>query len=90
MIVETLFDLIYGLLEIIFSPVSLPSLPNEVQSILDGIVDLMVNSIGLFSVFFDMNVVRVLLPIVIVIVNFEKIWNLIMFILRKIPFLGIE
>ena len=90
MIIKGLFELVFGLLQIVFAPIDLPDLPDKIQSVLDTLISVMESAVGLFAIFFDMEVVRVLIPLVIVIVNFDKVWNLIMFILRKIPFLGIE
>ena len=42
------------------------------------------------AIFIDVNMVKTLIPIVIVIANLDKIWSFIMFILRKIPFIGVE
>ena len=90
MIIKGLLELIFGLLQIVFAPINLPDLPEAIQNVLDGLVDVLGSAVGLFAIFFDMSVVRVLIPLVIVIVNFERVWNLILFILRKIPFIGIE
>ncbi len=90
MIIKGLFELILGLLKIVFAPINLPDLPAGVQSVLDELVTVLTGAVGLLGIFVDMNVVKWIIPLVIVIVNFEKIWSLIMFVLRKIPFLGIE
>lgn len=90
MIIKGLFELVFGLLQIVFAPINLPDLPDTIQNVLDRLMDVMKSAVGLFGVFFDMNVVKILIPVVLVVVNLDKVWNLIMFILRKIPFLGIE
>ena len=90
MIIKGLFELILGLLKIVFAPINLPDLPAGIQSVLDELLDVLTGAVGLFAVFVDMNVVKWIIPLVIVIANFEKVWSLIMFVLRKIPFLGIE
>lgn len=90
MIIKGLFELVYALLSIVFAPIDLPDLPASVQGIIDRFVDLITSVVGLVGVFVDMDVVKVLVPVVIVIANLDKLWNMIMFILRKIPFLGIE
>ena len=80
----------FGLLQIVFAPVNLPDLPEGIANVLDGLIDVLAGAVGLFGIFVDLTVVRWLIPVVLIIVNFDKIWNVIMFILRKIPFLGIE
>ena len=37
-----------------------------------------------------MDLVKIMLPFVIVVANFEKVYKIVMYVLRKIPFLGIE
>ena len=90
MIIKGLFELVFGLLQIVFAPINLPDLPSAVQNVVDKFVSLITSVIGLVGVFVDMELLKVLIPIVIVIANLDKLWNMIMFILRKIPFLGIE
>lgn len=90
MIIKGLFELVFTLLKIVFAPISLPQLPDGIQSVLDELVSVLTSSVGLFGIFVDFNVVKWLIPVVIVIANFDKVWKFIMFILRKIPFLGIE
>lgn len=90
MIIKGLFELILGLLKIVFAPISLPALPDGIQNVLDELLSVLTSAVGLLGIFVDLSVVKWLIPIVLVIANFDKVWSLIMFILRKIPFLGIE
>lgn len=82
-------ELIYSLFEIIFSFIELPPLPAEIQSVVDTAVSYMLGGIGFLKVFIDFDFLGVLVPIVVVIINLDKIWKLVIFVLRKIPFLGI-
>ena len=90
MILEAIFELVFMLLSIIFAQIHLPGLPSEVQSIVDQVIGYIVGAVDLLGFFLDWNMVKILIPIVIIIVNLDKIWHLIMFILRKIPFLGMQ
>lgn len=90
MIIKGLFELVFTLLQIVFAPVNLPDLPDRIQSVIDEFVSVITGALGIVGLFLDMNVVKLLIPVVLVVANFEKVWSLIMFVLRKIPFLGIE
>lgn len=68
----------------------LPDMPESVQTVVDGIFDIMFQGINLVGLFIDFDMVKILFPIVILIVNFDKIYKLIMWILRKIPTLSIK
>lgn len=90
MIIKGLFNLVLALMQIIFAPINLPQLPAGIQTIFDTLLTAMLNAVGLFEVFVRPSTLQLLIPIVIVLINFEKLWNGIIFILKKIPFLGIE
>lgn len=90
MIIKGLFNLVLALMQIIFAPINLPQLPSGIQTIFDNLLTAMLNAVGLFEVFVRPSTLQLLIPIVIVLVNFEKLWNGIIFILKKIPFLGID
>lgn len=90
MIVKGLFELVFALLKIVFAPIDLPDLPDGIQTVLDELIDVMSGAVGLLGIFVDLSVVKWLIPVVLVIANLDKVWTLLMFILRKIPFLGIE
>lgn len=90
MIIKGICELVYTLMTVIFAPINLPDLPPGIQSVFDDFLDIVVSGVDLASLIIDFNVVKWLVPIVIAVANFDKIWSAIMFILKKIPFLGIE
>lgn len=90
MIIKGLFELVFVLLKIVFAPINLPDLPLVIQNVLDRLLEAMISGMGLLSVFVDLDVLMILIPVVIVVVNLDRVWGLIMFVLRKIPFLGIK
>ena len=80
-----LFDVILNFLDL------LPDMPEEVVTVLDEFFDLIFTngwSIACFVI--PMDFALILLPLVILVVNFEKVYHLIMWVLRKIPMLGIK
>lgn len=90
MIIKGLFELVYALLSIVFAPINLPDLPAGIQNVFDDFLDVLISAVDLCSLIIDFDVVKWLIPVVIAVANFDKLWSLIMFILKKIPFLGIE
>lgn len=80
-----LFDVILNFLDL------LPDMPEEVVTVLDEFFDLIFTngwSIACFVI--PMDFALMLLPLVILVANFERVYHLIMWVLRKIPMLGIE
>lgn len=90
MIVRGLFDLVYGLLSIVLAPFSLPALPDGIQSIFDTVLTYLTGSVGLLCQFVRPNTLKLLIPAVIIVINMEHLWNAIIWILKKLPFVGIE
>ena len=90
MIIEGILNLLVGLIETVFGWVSLPQLPDSVLSVVDELFEILAGSVGLLSIFIDFSMVRLLLPVLIIVINFDEAWKLTMFILRKIPFLGVQ
>lgn len=68
----------------------LPNLPANAITLINDMFDMMKSGIGLFGIFFDIGMVKILFPIVVAIMNFEKIYWLILWILNKIPFIDID
>ncbi len=90
MILQALFDLVSALIKIVFGWINLPDLPASVTSAIDELFSVIRGGIGIMGIFVDLSVVKVLLPILLIVINFEEVWKFTMFILRKIPFLGIK
>lgn len=90
MIIEAIFELFYSLLEFVFGWITLPDFPSEVQLVIDEILTALTSAAGIVGIFIDWNMFLLLSPIVIAVMNLDKLWKATMFVLKKIPFLNIE
>lgn len=90
MIVKGLFELVYTLLSVVLAPFSLPQLPVGIQTIFDEVLGYMTGAVGLLTVFVRPTTLQLLIPAVIVVINAVHIWNGLIWILKKIPFVGME
>ena len=90
MILESVFNLFGAFLRVIFGWINLPAMPEAITSVLDELFALIRGSIGILAVFIDMDMVKILLPVLLIVINFDEVWKFSMFIVRKIPFLGIK
>lgn len=91
MLVEALFNgaisLIDGILDLLDV---LPDLPEELISGMDSFFSLIFDNLSLLGFFVRLDTVKVLIPLVIVVINFEHLYSFVMWLLRKIPFIGVE
>lgn len=90
MIVESVMDLFKNAIKLIFDWISLPSVPPEVTDIIDQFFTYLRSGMGFVFLWFNMDLIKIMLPLLIAVVNFDKVYRLVMFVLRKIPFLGID
>jgi hypothetical protein len=81
---QAIVNAIFAMLDV------LPSLPASVMTVIDKVFQLLFSSIALVSIFIDINMVKTLIPFVIAILNFDKLFKFIMFVLKKIPVLDIK
>ncbi len=84
MILLALLQLIFGILQVLFGWLELPDMPEEITSVLDGIIEYVVDALPLVWCFLDKNVVTVCLVISLACMNFEKIYYFLMWILAKL------
>lgn len=90
MIVEALFNLVLNLLEFIFGWINLPDFPSSIDAAIDEFIEMVCNAINILAIFIDWQTVVVLIPLTLAVVEFHHIWDMVLFVLRKIPFLNIE
>jgi hypothetical protein len=79
-----IFDAIFALLGI------LPDVPSPVRNAVDGVFDIMFSSVSLVSVFVDFNMIKILIPLTIAILNFDRIFKFIIFAIKKIPLINLK
>lgn len=91
MIIQWGMDLGIGILDLIYSFLGvLPSFSSDITAAIDTFFQFLFSAVGLVSIFVPLNMVKILVPMVIAIINMENIIRLIMFILKKIPVINIK
>ena len=91
MLVEWMINLGVSIFDVLMSMLGvLPDLPQAIIDAIDFVFGLMFDAVSLASIFVDFNMVKILIPLAIAIFNFDAIFKLIMFILKKIPILDIK
>ena len=90
MIVEGLLNAILSLLQVIFGWINLPAFPDALENTIWSFEELMISSATCIGFFVRLSTVFTLLPILLIIVNFDRVYRLVMWIVRKIPFLNMS
>lgn len=91
MIIETLLNAIFSIFEKVFSVINIPGMPDGMSEQVVGFFNDVLNYAGsLISLFVPWSQVKIFFPILIVILSSEEIYKLVMWVLKKIPMLGIS
>lgn len=91
MIIETLLNAIFSIFEKVFSVINIPGMPDGMSEQVVGFFNDVLSYAGsLISLFIPWAQVKIFFPILIVILSSEEIYKLVMWVLKKIPMLGIS
>ena len=90
MILEALLNIIKVLLQVVFGWINLPQFPEGLTGSIDTFLDLIFDNITLLGFFIRPQTLTIAIPILIILLNFEYVYKLTMWILKKIPFLNMK
>lgn len=86
MIVKAIFDAILSVLMTIFNLLpSVPSFPETLLNSLNTVFSTIFDNLGLLGLFVRIDTIKVLIPLLIIAVNFEHIYHFVLWIIKKIP-----
>ncbi len=93
MILEAILNALKSLIKSVFSWVDIPSMSDYgdgFETAVNFINQILETSQSLINLFLPWDIVRFGIPILLVVMNFEKLYQAVMWVLKKIPMLGIK
>lgn len=90
MIIEAVVNIVKSLLFTLLGVINIPNFPEVLTNSIDTFVDLIFDNLGLITLFVRWETIVIGIPLLIVVMNFEHFYNGIIWILKKIPFLGMS
>ncbi len=90
MLVESLFNLVYLLFNALTVVIEIPAMPLKVTEVLGVLVEYVSTGIAILGNYLDMSYLLVLFTAIAVVDTAVVSYKIIMWILRKIPILGIS
>ncbi len=90
MIFKTIIDALVAVIKAALSFINLPQVPNEIKSGFEWLFSQLQNAVLLIDFFVPWRLIQVLIPLLLLVINLDKVYNFIMWILRKIPMLSIK
>lgn len=87
MVFKLILEPFFGFVQTILLLIpELPGMPTDLLNGCNNFLDLIFSNIGLLNIFIPINLIKVVIPLVLVIVNFDHIYKFLMWCVRKIPF----
>ena len=91
MLTEALFTAVTWLLDAILNILDvLPEFPPELVASVEEFFSLIFDNLSILGFFLPLSTIKILIPLILLVINFEDVYAFIMWLLRKIPFLGIK
>lgn len=90
MIVSALLDLIYNVISTLLSIIDLPDLPDTAKSYIEQFKGILSDGVAIFGVYFDLQYIKILFTIFITVTLAIEVYHLVMWVIKKIPMLGIK
>lgn len=90
MLIETLLNVIMAFLRLLFLPIQIENLPETVASTIQLFLVYMADGVAIVAAYTHFSYLLVLLGIVVVIDLVYTVYIVLMWIIKKIPFLGVQ
>ena len=93
MVVEGILNALKTVIFALFSWLDLPNLSDYTSGFEDTlylIVDMLYSSRSIINLFLPWDIVKFGFPIIIVVINFEHVYHFVMWIIKKIPMIGVK
>lgn len=85
-----ILNFLYVLVEFLFSWINLPDFPVSLQNSIDVFLSLIFDNLSLLGFFIRGSTLKLVIPILIILINFEFIYRLIMWLVKKLPFVNLK
>lgn len=85
-----LWDFLFMLIDILFGWINLPPFPQDVINNINSFLDLIFNNLRLLGFFIRPTTLKIAIPLLLIIINFDLIYKVAMWVIRKIPFLNMS
>lgn len=87
---DILMDWLYNIIKFCFSWINIPSFPGGLAGSIDSFLSLIFDNLSLLGFFIRPATIRLVVPVLLIVINFELIYKLVMWIIRKLPFINIK
>lgn len=85
-----LWDFLEIILHLLFGWINIPAFPQELKNSIDSFFDLIFGNLSMLGFFVRPITLKIVIPLLIIVINFKYIYKISMWLIKKIPFLNIK
>ena len=89
-ILNVLLNGLYFLIDFLFGWINIPQVPETITSSINTFLNLIFDNLSLLGFFIRPTTLKILVPLIIIVINFKYIYKFIMLFLNKLPFINIK
>ncbi len=89
-LLNSLLNGLYYIIDFLFGWINIPQVPETITSSINTFLNLIFNNLSLLGFFIRPTTLKILVPLIIVVINFKYIYKFIMWFLKKLPFINIK
>lgn len=90
MIIEMLLDMLYGLFSLLTAAIKIPQMPDEATSYITQFFDYLEAGAGILANYTPFAYIMILFGVILAVDIGIKLYHFVMWILRKIPMIGVS
>lgn len=87
---DLLMTWLYELINLVFGWINIPQFPVELSGSIDVFFDLIFDNLSLLGFFIREGTLKIVVPVLLIVINFEFFYKLVMWLVRKLPFVNIK
>lgn len=87
---DSIMGFLYNIVSIVFGWINLPDFPADLTNSINTFLDLVFDNLSLLGFFIRPTTLKLVVPLLLIVINFELIYKLVMWIVRKLPFVNIK
>lgn len=90
MIIKSLFDIVSRLILWVLSLINLPDMPDMIVDVLEQLKSYLLQGANILSLFVNWDLLVLLCSTCLIVIIARETYSLLMWVIQKIPFLGIK